>query len=208
MPYLHAIRISDLFGKKGRVLWAGTLKALPPQSLYTTQLLMERLDQLDLVIKKIEKRMAKIFTPTPEMMLLKSLPGVANVLSVVIGLEVGDIRRFKGAAGLASYAGTVPRVHASGGKIRYGRTRSDVNHYLKWAYAEAGNSVALNHKRFPFRHVSGLYKRVQTRRDHATAIGAVGRHLAEATYWMLTKHEPYQERGVKEVQGAVSATLS
>jgi hypothetical protein len=34
-------------------------------------------------------------------------------------------------------------------KTRYGKLRSDVNHYLKWAYSEAGNSVAVNHKRFP-----------------------------------------------------------
>ena len=50
--------------------------------------------------------MAKVFTPTPEMILLKSLPGVALILSVVIGLEIGDIRRFKWAGRLASYAGT------------------------------------------------------------------------------------------------------
>ena len=170
--------------------------------------MLKRLDRLDQTVKQIEKRMAKIFTLTPEMTLLKSLPGVCNILSVVIGLQVGDIGRFKGASGLASYAGTVPRVHSSGGKTHYGRTRPDVNHYLKWAYAEAGNSVALNHKRFPYRHVSQLYSRLKTRRGHAKAIGAVSRHLAEATYWMLTKHEPYQERGLQEVQGAVSATLS
>ncbi|HXH85697.1 MAG TPA: IS110 family transposase [Nitrospira sp.] len=200
--------ISDIFGKKGRAILEDVISQLPSETLYTTEKMLEQLDQLDQTVKQIEKRMAKIFKPTPQMMLLQSLPGVADVLSVVIGLEVGDIRRFKGAAGLASYAGTVPRVHASGGTIRYGRTRPDVNHYLKWAYAEAGNSVALNHKRFPFRHVSQLYKRVQTRRDHAKAIGAVGRHLAEATYWMLTKNQPYQERGLNEVQGTVSAMLS
>jgi transposase len=200
--------ISDLFGKKGRAILQEVLGQLPPETLYTTQRLLERLDQLEQTIKQIEKRMATIFTPTPPMTLLKSLPGVGDILSVVLGLEIGDIRRFQGASGLASYAGTVPRVHSSGGKTYYGRTRPDVNHYLKWAYAEAGNSVALNHKRFPYRHVSQLYQRLKTRRGHAKAIGAVSRHLAEATYWMLTKDEPYQERGLKEVQGAVSAMLS
>ena len=28
---------------------------------------------------------------------------------------------------------------------------------------------------------------------HAKAIGAVARHLAEATYWMLSKEEAYRE---------------
>jgi hypothetical protein len=31
------------------------------------------------------------------------------------------------------------------------------------------------------------------RKGHATAIGAVARHLAEATYWMLSKAQPYRE---------------
>jgi len=37
------------------------------------------------------------------------------------------------------------------------------------------------------------------RQGHAKAVGAVARHLAEATYWILTKNEPYWERGVSRV---------
>jgi len=40
---------------------------------------------------------------------------------------------------------------------------------------------------------SRLYARVCHRKNHQKAIGAVARHLAEATYWILTKEEPYQE---------------
>ena len=31
------------------------------------------------------------------------------------------------------------------------------------------------------------------RKGHAKAIGAVARHLAEATYWMLGQQEAYRE---------------
>lgn len=71
--------------------------------------------------------------------------------------------------------------------------------YLKCAFSEAGNSVAVNHKRCPQRHVSRLYERIRHRKNHAKAVGAVGRHLAEATYWMLTKGEAYRERGPLKV---------
>jgi len=191
--------VSDIFGKRARPRLLDAVAQLPAHTACTTGLLLEQLQQVEQTLARIETRMAEIFEPTPTMQLLDSLPGVALVLSVVIGLEIGDIGRFRAAAALASYAGTVPRVHASGGKIRYGRTRSDVNHYLKWAYAEAGNSVAVNHKRCPYRHVSQLYRRVRTRRGHATAVGAVARHLAEATYWILRKNESYRERGLKSV---------
>ena len=72
-------------------------------------------------------------------------------------------------------------------------------HYLKWAYCEAGNSTAVNHKRFPFRHTSKLYKRIRERKGHAKAVGAVGRHLAEASFWVLTRNEDYKEPEVKSV---------
>jgi transposase len=202
--------VSDIFGKRSRATLQATLTQLPPQTAYTAGLLLEQLNRVEQILRQMEQRMAALFEPTGPMHLLRSAPGIGPILSVVIALEIGEIRRFKGAGRLAAYAGTVPRVHASGGKIRYGRTRPDVNHYLKWAYAEAGNSVAVNHQRFPYRHTSELYRRVRTRRGHATAVGAVARHLAEATYWMLSKHEPYRERGVKAsfVQGGVSAALS
>ncbi|MCP4612295.1 MAG: hypothetical protein GY845_26665 [Planctomycetes bacterium] len=72
-------------------------------------------------------------------------------------------------------------------------------HYLKWAYSEAGNSTAVNHKRFPLRHTSKLYKRIRERKGHAKAVGAVGRHLAEASFWVLTRNEDYKEPEVKSV---------
>lgn len=137
--------------------------------------------------------MREVFKKTPELELLMTLPGVGEILGLVILLEVGDAHRFPDAAHLAGYAGTTPRVNASGGKIRFGRLRPDVNHYLKWAYAEAANVVCRYREHRPRRHVSQLYERVCRRKNHAKAIGAVARHLAEATYWILSKHEPYHE---------------
>jgi hypothetical protein len=127
------------------------------------------------------------------------MPGVGFILSVVILQEIGDIGRFASAERLASYSGVTPRIHASGGKVRYGKLRPDTNHYLKWAFSEAGNSVAVNRNRFPARHVSMLYNRIRQRKNHAKAVGAVARHLAEATYWVLTKGEAYRDRGLLNV---------
>lgn len=58
-----------------------------------------------------------------------TLPGVGFILAVVITLEVGDVSRFNGPERWASYSGTVPRVHASGDRVRYGRLRPDTNRY-------------------------------------------------------------------------------
>jgi len=68
-----------------------------------------------------------------------------------------------------------------------------VNRYLKWAYVEAANAVCLERRFFPHWHVSQLYGRIAQRKGHQKAIGAVARHLAEATYWMLRRKQLYQE---------------
>ena len=116
--------------------------------------------------------MRTAFTTTPELALLMTLPGVGITRAVVLALEVGDVTRFASSETLAADAGTTPRVHASGGKTRFGPLRSDVNRYLKWAFLEAANVICRHRRRHPRRHVSQLYARVARRKGHQKAIGA------------------------------------
>jgi transposase len=192
---LTVTAMNDVFGKQGRVLLADKIGHLPPHTRFATEQLLEHLDLLDEQVASLEDRMRHVFTTTPALERLRSLPGVGFVLGMVILLEVGDVHRFLDAEHLAAYAGTTPRVHSSGSKTRFGRTRPDVNHYLKWAFTEAAETCCQHRARARWtrRHVSRLYARVYSRKDHAKAIGAVARHLAEATYWILTKEEPYRE---------------
>lgn len=171
--YTEFAGISDIFGSRGRERMASIIKQLPSETRYTLRCLLRELDMAEGQIQRIEGRMKKVFSKTETVERLMTLPGIGFILAVAISNETGDISRFATPQGLASYAGTVPRVHSSGGHTRYGKLRSDVNHYLKWAYSEAGNSIAVNHKRFPFRHTSKLYRRIRERKGHAKAVGAV-----------------------------------
>jgi transposase len=184
---------SDPFGKKARKQLNEAIKQLPPETAQITEALLKQLDFVQDQIEEIEKRIRDLVRDTPEMSHLRTLPGIGWILSAVVGLEIGAMGRFASAERYASYAGTTPRVHASGDKIRYGRFRSDVNHYLKWAYVEAAHSVCLNRRTHPSRHVSRLYERIRNRKGHPKAIGAVARHLAEATFHVLTRREPYRD---------------
>src|SRR5499426_4648832 len=190
---LHDIEVSDLFGARGRALVRQRLELLPPCTAYTTRHLLEQVERLDHQVREFEQQIRTLFKPTPTVQHLLTLPGVGLTLAVVIALEVGDVARFPTAEKLAAYAGTTPRVHASGGKTRFGPSRPDVNRYLKWAFVEAANAICIGRGRAPHRHVSRLYNRLARRKGHAKAIGAVARHLAEATFWILSKHEPYRE---------------
>jgi transposase len=189
---------SDPYGKKAREEMEQRLEGLPEQTRWATQQMLAQLDVLSEQIQEFEKRLEGLVKATPEMQQLKTLPGVGVILAATIGLEIGSIGRFLSAERLASYSGTTPRVHSSGGRTCYGRTRPDVNRYLKWAFAEAANSVAVNYRRFPERHVSEVYRRLRTRKGHAKAVGAVARHLAEAAWHVLSRQEEYRDPAAVE----------
>jgi len=197
---IHFESESDLFGTRGRQAMSKRLPELPPETRRTVEQELVLLDELAEQIDLAEQRIHEVISVTPDMELLMSLPGIGPVLAITIVLEVGDINRFPDNQHLASYSGTVPRVTSSGGKTRFGRTRPDVNHYLKRAFVEAANVVMINQARWPDRHVVRLYQRVKTNKGHGKAIIAVARHLAESTYWILRKKEPYKEP-VLEKQG-------
>jgi len=185
--------VSDPFGIRARKGLDERVAQLPSETRFMTGLFLDQLDFIAKQIATVEKRFQALVKATPDMERLTTMPGVAAILAATIALEVGDASRFPDAEHLASYAGTTPRVHSSGGKTRYGKLRSDVNRHLKWAFAEAGNSVAVNHRRRPEKHVSRIYRRVRQRRGHAVAVGAVARHLAEATFYILAKKETYRD---------------
>jgi transposase len=184
---------SDPYGKKGREHLEQSLQRMPEQTRWVAEQMLAQVDGLNEQIRQFEQRLGELVEATPEMQRLETLPGVGVILAATIWLEIGDIGRFLSAERLASYAGTTPRVHASGDRVRYGRTRPDVNRYLKWAFAEAANSVAVNHRRCPERHVSELYRRLRMRKGHAKAVGAVARHLAEAAFHVLRRQQEYRD---------------
>jgi hypothetical protein len=145
--------VSDVFGVKGRKLLAERLPLLPPHTRFSVQGLLTQLDLVIEQIKEFECRMRETFEETPELELVMNLPGVGFILGTVIILEMGEKSRFPSAGNFASYSGTVPRERSSGGKVRFGRLRPDVNHYLKWAYVEAANVISMNRRSWKGRQV-------------------------------------------------------
>lgn len=190
---LPASEYSDPYGKSARKELEARIEPLPPQTRWVVRQMLMALDGLTVQIGELEQRLEELVEVTPAMQWLETLPGVGLILAATIALEIGEISRFATAQRLASYAGTTPRVHSSGDRTRYGRTRPDVNRYLKWAFSEAGNSVAVHHRSCPDRHVSQLYFRLRQRKGHSKAVGAVARHLAEAAFYVLSRQEAYRD---------------
>jgi transposase len=191
----HRVQVpgTDLFGVEARLQLDARLPELPTHSRETVVDERAVLDFLELQIDSAEQRLQVIRAASPEADLLKTLPGVGKILSRVLMLEIGKVERFPTAAHLASYAGLAPRVHSSGGHTRMGQVCGNVNRNLKWALVEAGNLVVIHQRQLAGTHVVRLYQRIKRRKNHQKAVVAVARHLAEASYWVLTKQEVYRE---------------
>jgi transposase len=184
---------SDAYAKGARGELEQRIGQLPRHAGWVSQMLLSQLEFVQGQVQQLERQLGELVRTTPAMQWLKTLPGIGVILAATIELEVGDSGRFPSALRFTSYAGTTPRVHASGGRVRYGRLRADVNQYLKWAFVEAANSVAVNYPRYRQRHVSQLYARLRARKGHHKAIGAVARHLAESAWHVLARQQPYRD---------------
>jgi len=68
---------------------------------------------------------------------LDDLVGVGPILALTVRAEIGDIARFRSGPALASYAGLVPRVDSSAGRMYHGRITREGSPWLRWALVQA-----------------------------------------------------------------------
>jgi transposase len=169
------------------------LPELPTHSREAIEQELATLDFLETQVESAERRLETIMKVSVEADLLKTLPCVGKILSMVMMLEIGRVDRFPTAAHLASYAGLVPRVHSSGGRTYMGQVCGNVNRNLKWAFVETGNLIVINQRGLAESHVVRLYQRIKRAKNHQKAVVAVARHLAEAAWHVLTRLEGYRE---------------
>lgn len=184
---------ADLFASSRRPKLAVAIARLPQECRIATTEEWALLDQLEQHLEAMEQRIRQRIASLGWVRLLKTLPGVGTILGSTIYLEIGDVSRFPSAEHLASYAGLVPTVHASGGKSWQGPTSRSANHFLKWAFIEAANVITTRRKAWAEKHVVRLYQRLKTNKCHGKAVTAVARHLAESSWWILTKKQPYRD---------------
>ena len=178
----HNVQVpgADLFGVAARLELGKRLPELPVHSREAVEQELATLDFLEMQIESAEQRLEAIMQVSAEADLLKTLPCVGLILSMVLMLEIGRVDRFPTAAHLASYAGLVPRVHSSGGHTRMGQVCGNVNRNLKWAFVETGNLIVINQRRFAGTHVVRLYRRIKTCQESPKGGGRSGAPLGRS----------------------------
>jgi len=119
---------------------------------------------------------------------LKSVPGIGDILSLVILYEVGDITRFDSAGDFLSYSRLVPGKHESAGKQYGSPGRKQGNPHLKWAFSEAV-SLILCHGTL----TKTSFKTWEKRHGKAKALSILGARLGRAVYLILRRGDMFDE---------------
>lgn len=185
--------VTDVFGETGREELEDRLNDLPEETQASVEAQLTILDQIQTTLEQWDRRLDDVLEGSDEREWVRSIPCIGSILSAVIVLEIGTIDRFSGPGHLASYAGTTPVIHQSGGHRSDKGLREDACQYLKWAFFEAANVLVAHQNTYEDSRLVKKYRRLRDRKNSHVAKGAVAGMVAESTYWVLTKQEPYKE---------------
>jgi transposase len=119
-------------------------------------------------------------------MILKSFPGIGDILSLVILYEIHDIGRFKRVQDFSSYSRLIKCRAESAGKS-YGSSGAKIgNANLKWAFSEA----AVLYLRY--NPEAKLYiEKLSKKKGKGKAISILAAKIGRTIYFMLKRKEPF-----------------
>jgi transposase len=163
--------------------------ALPEDVSLALSTNLSVMQALQMQIDKLEQRLREKTRLRPEFRVLKSAPGIGEVLATMIMLETVTVSRFAAVGNFSSYCRCVDSVHTSNHKKKGEGNRKNGNKYLAWAFIEAANFAVRycpEAKRF--------YQRKKAKTNNVVATKALAHKLARACYHMLREQKPFDVR--------------
>jgi len=137
-------------------------------------------------IETLEKRLKERVRLREEFKLLKTAPGIGEILATTIMLETGTLERFAKVGNFSSYCRCVDSLRESNDKKKGEGNAKNGNKYLAWAFVEAAN--------FARRYCApakSFYERKKRKANAILATKALAHKLARACYHMLREHKPF-----------------
>lgn len=177
-----------IFGPKGRA-W---LKGLQLSLIHREHLdqYLALLDTYERQIASATKVIETTVTGQPEVERLLSIPGISYVSALSIMSEIDTIERFCHGKQVASYAGLVPSVYASGASIRYGRLTKRGSKTLRTIMIEVAHSQGRLKKMVGLRP---YFDRIKERKGARTATVATARKLCVIIYHILASKTRFDD---------------
>ena len=141
---------------------------------------------LNATIAKVEREVASLLARIEPN--VTTIPGVSTTTGAQIVAEIGDVRRFGGAAAIVKYAGLNPGVDESGKHSAEGvPITKHGSPYLRRALWLAANRA----RRYDSRLRAFYDKKRREGKPHRVAVTAVARKLCHVVYAVMRDGEPY-----------------
>lgn len=154
---------------------------------------LEIIKALNLQIDTLEKAVLKKGKLKPEFKVLKTVPGIGDIIGLSIALEIGEIKRFEKPGEYVSYCRCVPSEFRSNDKNKGEGNRKNGNKYLKWAYIEAANFTVRFCPCARAFYEKKMRKLAGHKARRTITLNAIAAKLAKANYYMLRdgmKYDP------------------
>jgi transposase len=123
------------------------------------------------------------------LMLLRTVPGIGKILSLVILYEVHTIERFPSVQDFASYCRLIKCRKESAGKSYGTSGRKIGNAYLKWAFSEA---AVLFLRKNP--EAQAWLEKLARKHNKARALTILAHKLGRAVYFMLKRNQVFDQQ--------------
>lgn len=137
-------------------------------------------------IEALEKRLKEHVSLRGEFKLLKTTPGIGEILATTIMLEMGTPERFAKVGNFSSYCRCVDSLRESNDKKKGAGNAKNGNKYLAWAFVEAANFA----RRY-CPQAKAFFERKKRKTNAVVATKALAHKLARACYHMLREHQPF-----------------
>jgi transposase len=216
--------LSDVFGKAGQSILSGLLegrtiddilkgvnlkriKATAEEireaikgSLDFTQILLIRgsLEQMEAIQKRIDEICreikSRIAYRKEDLKIAMSIPGVGFTSASTLLAEIGDITDFKKPEQLAAWAGLVPSVYQSAGKLITGSITKHGSRHIRWILVQVARVIARGRNS----KLKRFFLRVKSKKGSNVAVVALARKILCILHHLLTNREMYKEDGINK----------
>jgi transposase len=165
---------------------------LSAEDRFVVDQLVEEWHEHQVRVRAAEKRLRQFAQAAPSLeaearVVLRSIPGVGPVTVDVVLSELADIRRFRSAKDVMSYAGLTPGLRESAGKRKELPITKEGSRLLRWALVEAAWRLVRQTQRW-----RNIYENLKRRRGAKKAIVAVARRILGVITAVWRSGQPYR----------------
>lgn len=164
---------------------------LPPLLMRELELMHSDYLRLNTQISEQDRKLKEWAKQEELCELVKSIPGVGDMVATALVMEVGDARQFKNGRGMAAWMGLVPKQYSTGGKQKLLGISKRGNKTLRCLFVHGARAIMSRLGRNSGPYDAWLLKLRESKPFNVVCI-ALANKLARMAWAVLTTRTPFR----------------